>query len=66
MEPVSRSISPFQGAGQGQGAPWVPCPSQQWKRAARTGATRTGTPPCETLFVLAVTEALRRRVSGAT
>ncbi len=42
------------------GAPWVPCPSQQWKRAARAGA-----PPCETLFVLVVKEALRRRVIGA-
>ncbi len=42
------------------GAPWVPCPSQQWKRAARAGA-----PPCETLFVLVVKDALRRRVIGA-
>jgi Transposase DDE domain len=42
------------------GQPWVPCPSQQWKRAAHSGA-----PPCETLFVLAVKEALRQRVSGA-
>lgn len=42
------------------GQPWVPCPSQQWKRAAQSGA-----PPCETLFVLAVKEALRQRVSGA-
>jgi hypothetical protein len=42
------------------GAPWVPSPSQQWKRQARAGA-----PPCETLFVLAVKEALRRRLIGA-
>ncbi len=42
------------------GTPWVPSPSQQWKRQARGGA-----PPCETLFVLAVTEALRQRVIGA-
>ena len=42
------------------GAPWIPSPSQQWKRATRAGA-----PPCETLFVLAVTEALRQRVIGA-
>jgi len=42
------------------GTPWVPCPSQQWKRAARAGA-----PPGETLFVLTVKEALRRRVIGA-
>ncbi len=42
------------------GMPWVLCPSQQWKRAARAAA-----PPCETLFVLAVKEVLRRRVSGA-
>ena len=42
------------------GTPWVPCPSQQWKRATRAAA-----PPCETLFVLAVKEVLRRRISGA-
>ena len=42
------------------GTPWVPSPSQQWKRAARAGA-----PPCELLFVLVVKEALRRRVVGA-
>jgi len=42
------------------GTPWVPCPSPQWKRAARAGA-----PPCETLFVLTVKEALRQRVIGA-
>jgi len=42
------------------GTPWVPCPSQQWKRAARAGA-----PPGETLFVLTVKEALRQRVIGA-
>jgi len=42
------------------GTPWVPCPSQQWTRAARAGA-----PPCETLFVLVVTDAIRRRVIGA-
>jgi len=42
------------------GTPFVPSPSQQWKRAARAGA-----PPCEALFVLAVTEALRRRLIGA-
>ncbi len=42
------------------GMPWVPCPSQQWKRAARAAA-----PPCETLFVLTVKEVLRRRISGA-
>jgi len=41
------------------GTPWVPSPSQQWKRAARAGA-----PPCETLFVLVVTESIRRRVIG--
>ena len=38
----------------------MPSPSQQWKRQTHAGA-----PPCETLFVLAVTEALRRRVIGA-
>jgi len=42
------------------GTPGAPCPAQQWQRAARAGA-----PPCETLFVLAVKEALRRRLSGA-
>jgi len=42
------------------GTPWVPRPSQQWKRAAQAGA-----PPCETLFVLVVTEAIRRCVIGA-
>ena len=42
------------------GTPWVPSPSQPWKRAARAGA-----PPCETLFVLVVTEAIRRRIIGA-
>jgi len=42
------------------GTPWVPSPSQQWKRAAQTGA-----PPCETLFVLVVKEAIRRRIIGA-
>jgi len=42
------------------GTPWAPCPAQQWKRAARAGA-----PPGETLFVLIVKEALRRRVIGA-
>jgi transposase len=42
------------------GQPWVPSPSQQWKRAAQAGA-----PPCETLFVLAVTEALRVRLIRA-
>ncbi len=42
------------------GTLWVPCPSHQWKRAAQAGA-----PPCETLFVRAVKEALRRRVIGA-
>ncbi len=42
------------------GTPWVPRPSQQWKRAAQAAA-----PPCETLVVLVVTEAIRRRVSGA-
>jgi len=42
------------------GWPWVPSPSQQWKRQARAGA-----PPCEALFVLAVQEAIRRRVIGA-
>jgi len=35
----------------------VPCASQQWKRAARAGA-----PPCELLFVVAVREAIRRRI----
>ena len=38
----------------------VPSPSQMCKRAARAGA-----PPCETLFVLAVREALRRRLMSA-
>src|SRR5436853_2671256 len=38
----------------------VPSPSQMWKRAARAGA-----PPCEMLFVLAVREALRRRLIRA-
>jgi hypothetical protein len=38
----------------------VPSPSQLWKRAARAGA-----PPCEMLFVLAVREALRRRLIQA-
>jgi len=42
------------------GTPWVPNPSQQWKRAARAGA-----PPCETLFVLVVKDALTRRIIGA-
>ncbi len=42
------------------GQPWVPSPSQQWKRAAQAGA-----PPCEALFVLAVKEALRVRLMGA-
>ena len=42
------------------GQPWVPSPSQQWKRAAQAGA-----PPCEALFVLAVKEALRVRLIGA-
>jgi transposase len=42
------------------GQPWVPSPSQQWKRAAHAGA-----PPCETLFVLTVREAIRRGVIGA-
>jgi Transposase DDE domain len=42
------------------GQPWVPCPSQQWKRAAQAGA-----PPCEMLCVLAVKEAIRRRIIGA-
>jgi hypothetical protein len=38
----------------------VPCASQQWKRLARAGA-----PPCELLFVVAVREAIRRRVISA-
>ena len=42
------------------GTPFVPSPSQQWKRAARSSA-----PPCKALFVLAVKEALRRRLIGA-
>jgi len=42
------------------GAPWVPRPSQQWKRAARAGP-----PPCATLVVRVVTDALTRRSSGA-
>ena len=45
---------------QADGQPWVPSPSQQWKRAAQAGA-----PPCEALFVLAVTEAVRVRLIGA-
>jgi hypothetical protein len=43
-----------------EGQPWVPSPAPQGKRAAHAGA-----PPCETLFVLIVREALRRGVSGA-
>jgi hypothetical protein len=42
------------------GQPWVPSPSQQCKRAAQSGL-----PPYEMLFVLAVREAIRRRVMGA-
>jgi hypothetical protein len=42
------------------GSPWVPSPSQQWKRAAQAGA-----PPCEMLFVRAVKEAIQRRIIGA-
>lgn len=42
------------------GQPWIPSPSQQWKRAAQAGA-----PPCETLFILAVREAIRRGIIGA-
>ncbi len=42
------------------GRPRVPSASQQWKRAAAAGA-----PPFEMLFVLAVREALRVRLSGA-
>lgn len=38
----------------------VPSPSQMWKRGARAGA-----PPCEMLFVLAVKEAIHRRIIGA-
>jgi len=38
----------------------VPCASQQWKRLARAGA-----PPCELLFVVAVREAICRRVISA-
>ena len=41
------------------GQPWVPSPSQQWKRAAQAGA-----PPCATIFVLTVREAIRQRVIG--
>ncbi len=42
------------------GTPWAPSPARQWKRAAQAAA-----PPCETLCVLVVTEAIRRRVIGA-
>ncbi|HEV8190285.1 MAG TPA: hypothetical protein VGP82_02210 [Ktedonobacterales bacterium] len=42
------------------GQPWVPSPSQQWKRAARAGA-----PVGEALFVVVVRLALHRRLMGA-
>jgi hypothetical protein len=42
------------------GQPWSPSPSQQWKRAAQSGL-----PPYEMLFVLAVREAIRRRIIRA-
>jgi len=38
----------------------VPSASQMWKRGAQAGA-----PPCEMLFVVAVREAIRRRIIGA-
>ncbi|HEX9411958.1 MAG TPA: transposase, partial [Ktedonobacterales bacterium] len=43
-----------------QGTPWVPSPSQQWKRAARAGA-----PVAEALLVVVVRVAVRRRLVGA-
>jgi hypothetical protein len=42
------------------GTPWVPRPSPPGKRAARAGP-----PPCATLVVRVVTDALTRRSSGA-
>jgi len=42
------------------GRPYVPSPSQQWKRAARAGA-----PVAEALFVVVVRLALHRRLVGA-
>ena len=45
---------------QPDGSPWVPSPSQQWKRTAQAGA-----PPAEALFVLAVKEAVHVRLVGA-
>jgi transposase len=40
------------------GRPRVPSASQQWKRAARSGA-----PPCEALFLLLVRQAIRTRLT---
>jgi hypothetical protein len=42
------------------GRPRIPCPSQQWKRSHRAGA-----PLPESLFVLSVLTAIRRRLIGA-
>ncbi len=42
------------------GVPRVPSASQMWKRAAAAGA-----PPCEMLLVVAVREAVRRRIISA-
>src|SRR5215469_4116979 len=44
----------------GQRTPWVPSPSQQWKRAACAGA-----PGAEALLVAVVRVAVRRRLIGA-
>jgi transposase len=44
----------------GQGIPWVPSPSQQWKRAARAGA-----PVAEALLIVVVRVAVRRRLISA-
>jgi hypothetical protein len=42
------------------GRPRIPCPSQQWKRSQRAGA-----PLPESLFVLSMLTAIRRRLIGA-
>jgi transposase len=42
------------------GSPYVPCPSQQWKRGQQAGA-----PLFETLFVLAVSTAIQRHLISA-
>ena len=42
------------------GSPYVPCPSQQWKRGQQAGA-----PLCETLFVLSVSTAIQRHLISA-